>query len=296
VNVLTAARPIKVFNYNSQDSTVQPGAFRCLDQFENSATPHLQLTSPLAEVNGGYLFPEGSDGYHAANAVANVERAIEVFREAYGEAFQWATGKEKLLVNPDAGNSFDAYYDRDEGGLFFYRGVDPVTQQTVYPSDSGEVVTHESGHALLDAIRPHYFDVVAPDGRAFHESFGDIMAMICSLQDERVRSRVAQETGGDLGRPNVVAAWGEQIGQTLHHLVGHDNTGGNFVRNALNSFVWQDPATLPQNPPHDQLGREEHNFSRLWTGANYDLLQGLVAEAQAGGSTWSPLLKPAPTN
>ncbi len=61
-------------------------------------------------------------------------------------------------------------------------------------------------------------------------------------------------------------------------------TGGDFTRTAINKFTWKDPKTLENNPENpDELGSEVHNFSRLFTGAFYDVFTGLVNENRANG-------------
>src|SRR5262247_3863818 len=44
---------------------------------------------------------------------------------------------------------------------------------TVHACESPDVVNHEQGHALLDAVRPDFWDAPFAEVAAFHESFGD---------------------------------------------------------------------------------------------------------------------------
>ncbi|MBT9585771.1 hypothetical protein IV102_20690, partial [bacterium] len=69
----------------------------------------------------------------------------------------------------------------------------------------------------------------------------------------------------------------------INHSAGHNVTGGDYTRNAINSLLWQDPAGLPDSAPPDQLSSEVHNFSRLWTGAFYDVLTGICDEKRGRG-------------
>ena len=55
-------------------------------------------------------------------------------------------------LDPSNPNGFNAYYDR--GGLFFYYDKDDITNKEAYASESLEVVSHEAGHAILDAVQP----------------------------------------------------------------------------------------------------------------------------------------------
>jgi hypothetical protein len=51
------------------------------------------------------------------------------------------------------------------------------------------------------------------------------------------------------------------------------------LRNAVNSFLYQDPTNLPQSAPAAQLSSEPHSFSRVFTGAFYEALGSLLAVA-----------------
>jgi hypothetical protein len=48
------------------------------------------------------------------------------------------------------------------------------------------------------------------------------------------------------------------------------------LRNAYNSFHYVDPQTLPDDAPASKLCAEVHSFSRVFTGAFYDILSGML--------------------
>lgn len=233
--------------------------------------------------DGTYVYPENDDRFTAAAAYASVANAVAVTEACWGETFQWNTHRDKLAVIPDAGKDLNAYYERVRGGVLFFHDTDKVTGETVYTGRSGEIATHETFHAILDAKRPEYLGSWDPDPNAFHESMGDIGAICMALRDERTLDLVVQQTGGDLSKPNAVAALGEQLGLALNHRAGHNATGGAWTRNAINSFTWIDPDTLPSEAPHTELSSESHSLSRLWTGASYDILTGIVNHNLSNG-------------
>lgn len=101
-----------------------------------------------------------------------------------------------LLAIPDEGEDLNAYYDRN--GLHFFHGT--VRSTTVYSGESPDVVCHELGHAVLDAVKPQLFDVASIEVAAFHESFGDCSAMLSNLQVPSLRQAVLTETGGPVSR------------------------------------------------------------------------------------------------
>jgi hypothetical protein len=177
----------------------------------------------------------------------------------------------KLIANPRSGKMFNAYYDRYY--LNFFYDDDPVTHQTIYTADSADVVAHELGHAILDALRPDLWAVQCVEIQAFHEAFGDINAILTGLTWPEMVKYIMNETGGDLKKDNVVSRLAEQMGLAIWHAQGNAGSPQNYaLRNANNTFQYQSPETLPTRAPDNQLAGEPHSFSRVFTGAWYDAL------------------------
>jgi hypothetical protein len=174
----------------------------------------------------------------------------------------------QLEVTLDEDQDFNAFYDR--AGLHFFHG--PVDGTLVYSGESPDVVCHEFGHAVLDAIRPQLWDAAADEVAAFHESFGDMSAMLSSLQLPSVRDDVLHATTGKLSRSSRLSRLAEQLGWAIRS-VQPDAVDPDSLRNAANSFFYQDPATLPPRAPASSLSSEPHSFSRVFSGA---FLRGLA--------------------
>ncbi|HEY4000073.1 MAG TPA: hypothetical protein VGO93_14455 [Candidatus Xenobia bacterium] len=271
------------FNYNAQDSTVLGPGTVTIHNVSGGASPSndkVKLSDALApNKDGSYNFKEGDKNEVLAQSFAAVAHTVDVFGQALGQPINWAFSGPQLTVNADAGEDFNAYYTRDSGSVNFFHGTDPKTNQVMYSGDSGEVVSHETGHAILDSLRPAYFSSFTPDVAAFHESTGDMMGICMSFQDPATLDNVAKETGGDLSKDNAISRTGEQLGIGINDVEGKNVTGGNFVRDALNTFKWADPSTLSgDGSDPTKLGSEAHDFSRLWTGAFYDVVKGINAE------------------
>ncbi|MBS2040559.1 hypothetical protein JST97_36570 [bacterium] len=275
----------RLFSSNPQDSTVlAAGTTTVAGLGTDLSTDRVVLNAKLEpNSEGNFVYPDSDERLTAANAFSAVANAVSSTESCWGESIQWATRRPKLAVNPDAGQDLNAYYARARGGLFFFHDTDALTGETIYSGRSSEVTGHEAFHAILDAKRPAYLGAWDPDPGAFHESMGDVGALALALQNDRVIELVARQTGGDLRRQNCAAALGEQLGLAINHKVGHDATGGPWTRNAINRFTWVDPDTLPSHAPHDQLSSEVHSLSRLWTGAMYDVLTGIVQDNLAQG-------------
>jgi len=191
-----------------------------------------------------------------------------------------------LPVRLNDGVDLNAYYARNDfppqdikqGLSFFHDTVrDAATGQrvTVFSGESPDVVTHELGHAVLDALKPALWEVATTEAAAFHEGFGDMSALLTALQLPTVRQAILEETNGRLWRNSSVSRLAEQLGFAIRqrNLAGVDRDS---LRNASNSFVYIDPTHLPPEGPASSLSRAPHNFSRIFTGAFLEALGGMA--------------------
>ena len=176
----------------------------------------------------------------------------------------------RLQAFLDEGEDFNAYYDRH--GLKFFHGT--AAGVTVYSGESPDVVCHELGHAVLDALRPQLFGTAFAEVAAFHESFGDMSAMLSDLQLKSVRSEVLAETGQNVYRSSRLSRLAEQLGWAIRQ-IAPDAVEGDCLRNAVNSFFYQDPATLPPRGPAGTLSSEPHSFSRVFTASFLQSIAGM---------------------
>jgi len=181
-----------------------------------------------------------------------------------------------LPVIVDEGVDLNAYYDRR--ALNFFHAA--VGGRMVYSGESPDVVCHEFGHAILDAVRPQLWDVTAFEPPAFHESFGDMSAILTALQLPSVRVRVLQETHNDLSRASRLSRLAEQLGWAIRQKQP-DSVDPDCLRNAVNSLFYRSPVELPTYAPAKQLSSEPHSFSRVFTGAFFHALSLMFASSSA---------------
>lgn len=182
---------------------------------------------------------------------------------------RWAA-TQQLIVNPRAGQKANAYYDRT--GLRFFFAFDKKLDRTVYTCESNDVVAHELGHAVLDAIRPDFWGFQSLEIHAFHEAFGDCNAILSLMQWDKALDYALEETGGDLNKSNVLSRIGEEFGIVVGNLNPDDCYPSNCLRDSVNQFKYTRPENLPSKTIQTLLSGEIHNFSRVWTGTWYEIM------------------------
>jgi hypothetical protein len=191
----------------------------------------------------------------------------------------WQVGS-TLKVLLDEGQDLNAYYDRQ--ALNFFHGPSP--QGTVYSGESPDIVCHEMGHAILDSFKPELWGAGSQEAAAFHEAFADISALLSAIQLPSLRSDILTSTGGKLYQNSRLSRLAEQLGAAIRARFP-GAVDPDCLRNAVNSFTYQDPTTLPSSSPASQLSSEPHSFSRLFTGAFFEMLgASLTAKAKKPGA------------
>ena len=213
------------------------------------------------------------------------------FWAAHAGIAAWQPGP-TLGVLLDEGMDLNAFYDRQ--ALNFFHGPGAGTGKVVYSGESADVLCHEMGHAILDALKPQLWGAASHEAAAFHESFGDMSAILSALQIPSLRQEVVADTGGNVCRNSRLSRLAEQLGNAIRAR-SPDAVDPDCLRNAANSFVYQDPLKLPARAPAAQLSSEPHSFSRVFTGAFLEALAGMATAraASPGQVTEADLLAAA---
>ena len=227
------------------------------------------------------LYDVGTAGFVRWQARQAALLAVEAWEEAIGEPVaSWSTevpNPTALLLLPDAGTDLNAFYDRES--LSFFHDVRPA--KTTFSGASTDVVAHETGHGLLDSLRPDLWNTNLLEVGAAHEAFADIVAHVTALSDRATRVELLA-AAPDLGTPNFVEATAEDLADSVLRALGPTHPASK-PRRALNTFQWQLPVTLPVNGGPDVMIAEVHSMARILTGCFYDLLRALFADAASHG-------------
>lgn len=182
----------------------------------------------------------------------------------------WQSGSRLLLLRADHGPGLNAHYDRSAVSFFSWPSDTPM-----HTGASGDAVAHEVGHAILDAVRPDFWDAVLTEIAAFHEAFADCLALLVGFFDLASNELLLGEVA-TLKRANFLEAIAESVALAIRaeHGAGHPQS---LPRRAANRFAWQFPVTLPPRAAPTALSSEPHSFSQVFTGCFYDTVANIFA-------------------
>ncbi|MCW4020612.1 MAG: hypothetical protein NWF14_05225 [Candidatus Bathyarchaeota archaeon] len=208
-----------------------------------------------------------SDAFRSVAAFSMVLKTLYLFEgtdekkiDTLGRKLTWAFDSPQLFVIPDAGEWANAFYCRDSNSLHFfhfYPSTDP--NRKIYTGLSRDIVSHETGHAVVDGIASDLFDSCSPESLAIHEAMADLTAMLVAFQSNELREDVLKETEGRLDKPSRFSSIAEEFGKELY--------GARGCLRALHEFT-------SMNPDHEAYvgSLEPHDLSRVLSNALYDVM------------------------
>jgi len=156
----------------------------------------------------------------------------------------------------DGGGEPDAFFD---GRQIVFRNT-----AAVRPGLSVDVVTHELGHAILDAWNPALRNSSSLEHVAFHEAFGDSLALLVALSDVTVATQALRN---GLDQRNAAETLLESLARAIAGDRGLPDQA--LTRHALNDSRWS------ANFPFITRLTPEYELSLVFTGAIYDSIVAL---------------------
>lgn len=229
-------------------------------------TTDLLGTTPVARnANADFIFTPGTPEFDCAHTWAVVRETLTMYeRVRDGVPIPWAWNTagntEVLTAYPRAGVTANAYYSRGQKALkfFYFTPSPPGPPIPVYTCRSLDIVAHETGHAILDGLKPGWLGGGnPPQTGGLHESFGDLTAIFLALSQLDQVEAVIALSKANLHNKNFIAALAEQFGSALGMSMG--------LRNADNDLKLS------------QVGNEVHAISQVFTGGIYDVLADMFA-------------------
>jgi hypothetical protein len=256
------SRQVAVVDISPTDGTLQPcSRFTKTAKRKTGYYTGPNSTKDLRKAEGDELYkPE----FLQVSVFATVLKTIYMFKEieTIGRELSWSFKAPQLLVVPRAGEWANAYYSRDTHSLqffFFYPKKKPGKK--VYTCLSRDIVSHETGHAIIDGIAPDLAHASTPQALAMHEGIADLTALLMAFQSKELRSYVLKNTRGSIDDTTAFSAIGEEVGQELLQ----QKRG---LRNLHN-----DKTLNPADKKHFVSKEEPHYLSEVLSGALYNVLE-----------------------
>jgi len=237
-----------------------------------SGAPGIQPVSPNAF--GDFIMQPNTDQFDAVHTFAVVRQTLTMYQRALasgGESaplpWQWnsANDTKPLQIFPHGlPDVMNAYYSRDERALKFGDFVPSGADERMYTCRSFDIVAHETGHAVLDGLKPRWLlNNNPPQTGGLHESFGDLTAIFLTLSQLDQTEAVIAQTKADLHDKTFLADMAEQFGMALGR--------PNGLRNADNDLKLS------------ETGNQVHAISQVFTGAVYDILADMFSHQRHPG-------------
>lgn len=226
------------------------------------------------DVDGNYMYWPGTIEFDQVNAFYYTTFTLRMYERYARRSLPWSFPSARIKVNPYAGQEANAFYDEQNQMIGFHTFV--YEDRELSTAQSADIVSHEAAHAILDGVRDLYNESFGLGTRSFHESFSDITAVLVALHDDSLIRRLLKWTDGNLRMSNFVSQVAERLVELTQHGGQYMSAHTLYLRNAFNQFVFKPFDELPFIPQSElELCRQEHSYSRLFSGAFYDIFVGM---------------------
>jgi hypothetical protein len=231
-----------------------------------NGVPGIAPVSPNAF--GDYIQTPGTDQFDAVHSFAVVRETLTMYQRAMAVGsnpaplpWQWnsSSNSDPLQVFPHGlPDTMNAFYSRSQKAVKFGDFIPGNNSNRLYTCRSLDIVAHETGHAILDGLKPNWILANSPPQTGgLHESFGDLTAIFLALSQLDQVEAVITQTKANLHDKTFLSDLAEQFGLALGR--------PNGLRNADNDLKLSD------------AGTEVHAISQVFTGALYDILADIFA-------------------
>ena len=202
-----------------------------IGRFVNTEPADSDARAPVEE-DGTWAAGRARPGIEHAMAYFWIDRAhAELERLGFGDLRNAPIDVEAIDADPE--NIDNAYWTSAPDGIHLGAGSDGINE-----GEDASGIIHEYGHAVLAEQVPSMFN--SPEGGAYHEAFGDLLAYFVTLDDRT-------------GDQACMFAWTDPQSRCIRRL--------------------DDNLVYP-----DDLQNEVHASAPLYAGAIFDVFSTLLAE------------------
>jgi hypothetical protein len=219
----------------------------------------LPPVTPVARnITGDFDFTPGTPEFDSAHTFAVVRETLSMYeRHNSGNpipyAWNTAGNTDRITVFPRASVGANAFYSRTAKALKFLFFTPQGTQHEVFTCRSLDIVAHETGHAVLDGLKPGWLSSGNnPQTGGLHEAFGDLTAVFLTLSQPDQAEALVALAKADLHARQFLSSVAEEFGNAVGLQFG--------LRNADNDLKLS------------EVGNEVHAISQVFTGGIYDTL------------------------
>lgn len=223
--------------------------------------PDLRRFYALRKREKIYLSREHADlpQFHQVNVWAVVQSVLGMYEQEtiLGRPLAWAFEGNRLRLRPHVGGMENAMYDRDSRSISF--GAFERAGKRVFTCLSHDLIAHETGHAVLDGLRPYFSADTSIQTAAFHEFAADLTAILAAFLNNELRFQALKESAGDMQHDQIISGLAEEFGYYSH--------GRPYLRSAQDG---RGTADVIDNP-------DPYAWSQVLTGAMFDILKEMLS-------------------
>lgn len=224
------------------------------------------------------IYPIGTSEFVDRQCFEAALRTLEVWESVSSPFRLWHNNQRSIFLKPRRESGFGAAYERNSIGFDHHPAINP----TLYVGASSDAVSHEIGHAILDARRPELWDSFFAEVAAFHEGFSDCMSLLVALLDDTIVSALFESSAHPidvLSVANSTSQVAESVAFYFRSVHG-SQSASSVPRRLRNDFQWAIPSTLAANPTSTNLSREPHSFGQVFAGCFYDCINNIYRQGE----------------
>lgn len=257
---------------------IHPGVPLRTDEFIVTDT---KIEPIVPTKTGDLLFARDSLEFDQVNALVHATETTDMINDYWGIKVPWAfEGPIDLNAHARFRNDGTGEYLETWDNAYYARNYKEIALliaenkrekgEVVYASRSSDTIAHETAHAKLDGLDKYLADSKYIPSESIHEAFADFNALLHSLCSDKVIDRILEQTKGDLRKDNLASQFDIQFGRKVL------DKERSCLRNVLNTYTRPDKLSdLEYCPVDDELVLEPHNYSQMFTGTLYDILESV---------------------